>query len=264
MMIMRRQLTTFLCILGGMVLFAPSAALAESAPTPTSLPVVTGDVIVGHTLTASNGTWSSEGVLSYYYQWQRCNPLNFECSVIAGATTSSYTPTAADLGETLEIWVTADVEGEGPGLDAATGINSVATTPVVLSASDAPPHMPGVAPHTRATAEITQPTITSPPVIKGHAIAGQTLVATVPTVTGGPGFTISYLWERSTRHGYEGISGATSPTYLVRSGDVKARLRVLVFATNEAGQAYVFSASTAPARARGKHHSPRHHHLPRH
>jgi len=130
-MAIRRRLVTSLCILGGAAIFAPVSALAGDAPVPTGLPVITGDAIVGQTLTTSNGAWSSEGSLAYYYQWQRCGLI--ECVNIPGATASSYALTAPDLGAAIDVWVTADVVEGPPGLAAATGINAT-VSPIVQSA----------------------------------------------------------------------------------------------------------------------------------
>ena len=42
--------------------------------------------------------------MTYAYQWQRCSA---SCSNISGATGSTYTPVAADVGDTLDVTVTA-------------------------------------------------------------------------------------------------------------------------------------------------------------
>jgi streptogramin lyase len=61
------------------------------------------------------GTWAGE-TGSFSYQWQRCNAEGKECTNITGATASTYTPVAADLGKTLVAKVTASgPEGNAPG-----------------------------------------------------------------------------------------------------------------------------------------------------
>jgi hypothetical protein len=67
-------------------------------------PAISGDVAVGGTAVASPGDWSGQGPIAYTYQWQDCNPA---CAGIPGATASTYTPAAADLGGRLVVIVTA-------------------------------------------------------------------------------------------------------------------------------------------------------------
>ncbi|WP_414171509.1 carboxypeptidase regulatory-like domain-containing protein [Clavibacter tessellarius] len=79
---------------------APVAALPfTSAPVPT----LSGSVTVGGTVTAVPGTWSPTPRLAY--QW-------FAGSApIAGATSSTYSPVAQDLGKTLTVSVAAFRDG---------------------------------------------------------------------------------------------------------------------------------------------------------
>ena len=72
-----------------------STSGGASAPSNTSVPVVSGVAQVGQTLTASTGSWSGTSPISYAYQWQRCSP---GCVAVAGATESTYVVAAADLG----------------------------------------------------------------------------------------------------------------------------------------------------------------------
>ncbi len=76
-------------------------------PENTGLPVAspeTPDQAVPETTT--NGTWNNNPT-SYEYQWERCNSTGGECTTIAGATKSSYTPVEGDVGHTLVAKVTA-------------------------------------------------------------------------------------------------------------------------------------------------------------
>ncbi len=80
---------------------APSAAVA-SAPTSSVAPTITGTVRQGQVLTASPGTWTGTGTITYTYQWKRCDTAGQTCagasSVIAQNT---ITLTAADVGKTI-------------------------------------------------------------------------------------------------------------------------------------------------------------------
>jgi hypothetical protein len=97
----------------GMGLVAVFAAGAAGASAATGYPgvlendvspAIFGDVALGGTAIASPGDWSGQGPIAYAYQWLDCNPA---CASIAGATTSTYAPAAADLGARLVVIVTA-------------------------------------------------------------------------------------------------------------------------------------------------------------
>jgi streptogramin lyase len=71
-------------------------------------------------LRTSDGAWSaetSEGPVSYAYQWNTCNSAGEACTPIGGASGSSYAPLAGDVGKTLRAEVTATNEG---GSESAT------------------------------------------------------------------------------------------------------------------------------------------------
>src|SRR5437773_9520203 len=78
----------------------------QAAPTNQTLPTISGTAQQGQTLTASAGTWSGKS-LSYSFQWLRCDSTGAACGAIASATSSTYTPSSADVGHTLRITVTA-------------------------------------------------------------------------------------------------------------------------------------------------------------
>ena len=66
------------------------------APVNTVAPVISGTMVVGQTLTTTNGTWTNSPT-SFTYQWY--NGL----SVILGATSSTYILVQADAGTTTAI-----------------------------------------------------------------------------------------------------------------------------------------------------------------
>jgi NedA-like, galactose-binding domain/Calcineurin-like phosphoesterase len=77
------------------------------APVNTAPPVVSGHAAEGQTLSTTTGTWSGSPT-DYAYRWRRCSP---DCAEIGGATTSSYTLTANDVGSTIVAAVTASNAG---------------------------------------------------------------------------------------------------------------------------------------------------------
>jgi hypothetical protein len=89
---------------------SPASAYVNGTPaggtTPPSnmaVPVISGAAQQGSTLTSSTGSWTGSPT-SYGYQWQRCSSA---CSSISGATSSSYTLQTADVGDTIDVIVTA-------------------------------------------------------------------------------------------------------------------------------------------------------------
>ena len=67
----------------------------------TVLPEALGFAQEGQALSATAGGWLGVPPISYGYQWERCGVLGGECVAISGATGSTYTPVAADVGHTL-------------------------------------------------------------------------------------------------------------------------------------------------------------------
>ena len=139
-------------------LFGPitTPALVIPPPNPpgagTAVPTVSGTSQVGATLTAAPVTMSNNP--SYAYQWLRCPSQS--CTAIPGATSTTYSPSAADLGDTLAFSETAtNAGGSGQAQSAKT-------------------------------AAVTAPTETTIQITPSGVVAGQTatLIATVTSATG--------------------------------------------------------------------------------
>ena len=86
-----------------------------SAPSLDSDPFVSGTASSGQTLTLTANTWSGTPTPTISYQWMRCTQAlgsisstkPASCSEIGGATSTSYTPTATDVGKYVLIQITA-------------------------------------------------------------------------------------------------------------------------------------------------------------
>jgi thermitase len=107
-------------------------AVVTSAPSPpsnTSPPTISGTAQDGQTLTVSTGSWSGSPT-SYAYTWSRCDTSGANCTVVSGATASSYAAQTVDVGATLEVAVTAtNNAGTASATSAATGVVASAPAP---------------------------------------------------------------------------------------------------------------------------------------
>lgn len=105
--------------------------LATAKPKNTAIPVISGTVRQGETLTASRGSWNNSPS-SFAYQWSLCDPAGANCSPISGATAKTYVPTAGDVGQTLRAIVAAS---NAKGSASATSDQTTAVTTFVASVS---------------------------------------------------------------------------------------------------------------------------------
>lgn len=100
---------------------APVPLTLPLAPVNTALPATSGTAQQGDILSASNGSWSNNPT-SYGYQWQDCSSLR-SCSNISGATNSTYTVQSSDVGDTVDVVVTATNRGgSASATSAQTGV----------------------------------------------------------------------------------------------------------------------------------------------
>lgn len=209
---------------------ATVAPAGGNAPQNTAKPKISGTAREGEKLAADTGTWTGTAPITYAHQWQRCDIRGAACTDIGGANASDYTATAADVGHTLRVRVTAT---NSAGSAAATSD----ATAVIASLGNAPAS-------------------TAPPTISGTAQEGQTLTAANSTWTGTTPITYAYEWQRCDASGAAcaAVAGATSQTYKLVSADVGHTMRVVVKATNQAGSGSATSVPTAvvaPATAPG-------------
>ena len=101
----------------------PTAVVsAAAAPKNTTPPTISGSAQVGSSLTASPGKWTGNPT-SFAYAWNRCDAKGANCAAISGATSNTYTVTAADAGATLLVSVTAtNKSGSTKANSAATAV----------------------------------------------------------------------------------------------------------------------------------------------
>ena len=97
-----------------------------------------------------------------------------------------------------------------------------------------------------AASAATAPANTAPPTVAGTAEQGQTLTAATGSWSGDAPISYTFAWQRCSGSGGScgDISGATSQTYVVTSGDVGKTIRIVVAAANSAGRSSAASSPT--------------------
>ena len=203
---------------------AQTQAVKPTAPSNTAAPSISGAAQQGQTLSASNGSWTGSSS-SYAYQWQDCSS---SCANIGGATKSTYTLQASDVGDTVDVVVTATNAG---GSTDATSAQTQAVKP-------------------------TAPSNTAVPSISGAAQQGQTLSASNGSWTGSPS-SYAYQWRRCDSGGANCSNiGSNASSYPLVSGDSGSTIRVIVTATNAGGWTPATSAQTGVVSGGGTSYAP--------
>ena len=188
---------------------AVAAAPQPDSPA-TGLPTISGTAQVGETLTAdTDGIADDDGLVNatYSYQWLS------DDAEIGGATDSTYTLVAADVGRTIKVRVivTDDAENETTLTSAATDAVAAAPQP------DSP--------------------ATGLPTISGTAQVGETLTADTEGIADADGLTTStysYQWVASDGTTDTDIPDATDATYTLVADDEGQTIKVRVTFTDDA------------------------------
>ncbi|WP_434172909.1 carboxypeptidase regulatory-like domain-containing protein [Clavibacter michiganensis] len=191
------------------VVAAPSPVAFTTVPAPT----ISGTPKVGTPLTAATGTWAPVPT-TFAYRWFVANVA------VTGATASTYTPVAADVGKRITVTVTGS----------RTGYTTAAKTSAASAAVVA-------APVTTPSTFTTVPT----PTLTGTAQVGSTLTAAPGTWAPVP-TTFTYRWFVAN----VAVSGATASTYAPIAADVGKRITVTV---TGARSGYTSASKTSAASA---------------
>jgi hypothetical protein len=190
---------------------ATSAATAAVTPPPpknTAAPTVTGTAQQGQTLTEHAGSWEGEPT-SFELQWLRCDGAGNNCAAIAGATSQTYVPVAADVTHVIRVQE--------------------------LARNTSGPSSPAVSAGTAAVVPLP-PSNEGPPTISGSAQVGQTLTEAHGKWSHEPtGFSYQWLQCDGSGNNCASISGATSQTYALGAGDVGHTIKVQETASNAGG-----------------------------
>ena len=184
---------------------APTVEVAAKPNTaPTGLPTISGTAQVGETLTAdTSGIADADGLtnVTFEYQWLAGG------SDISGATSSSYTLTASEQGQTIQVRVSFTDDADND-----ESLTSEATVAVAA------------APNRDATGA---------PTIGGTPQVDQTLTADTSPIDDADGMdnvSYSYQWLA----GGSDISGATSSSYTLTASEQGQTIQVRVSFTDDA------------------------------
>lgn len=182
-------------------------------PVVTTPAAITGTAQEGVKLTAVQGTWTNFPT-GYSYQWEDCPSATgtAACTAILGAMSSTYTPTATDIGQYIRVLETATNAGGAPKAFSAA-------TAKVLPAP---------------------PTNTAAPAISGATVQqGKQLTEVQGTwhEDGSDQLSYTYRWADCDASGANcsAIAGATGATYTPTTTDVGHTILVIETAANSGG-----------------------------
>ncbi len=146
------------------------------APANTTAPQITGNPEQGVTLSVNNGVWNNNPT-TFTYAWEECTSSG--CAAIPGATSSSYTLSAPDIGTTITCVVTAT------GLGGSTPVNSNKTATVVAAPTPAASQPTTTALLSSPTSAVTNQGVTLITTVTSSSSASTALWGTVTLADGG-------------------------------------------------------------------------------
>src|SRR6202158_2533764 len=118
--------------------FYGETVTVSNPPQNTALPTISGTVVPGQTISTTNGVWNANTApTSFSYQWEHCDSNGFNCSIISGATNSSYALTGTDSNFSIRSSVTgSNSGGSATAVSAQTAI--VPSAPLVITTTSLP------------------------------------------------------------------------------------------------------------------------------
>jgi hypothetical protein len=189
----------------------PTLAVVVGDQSATPTPTVAGSAIVGQLLTATAGTWDAGVTLTY--QWTSGG------TDVVGATGTTYTPVAGDVGKVVTVKVTGTKTGY------ATVIKeSLPTTAVDLG----------------------DLALTPVPTVSGTPEYGQTLTAAAGTWDAGTSLAYQWLVDGTP------AAGATGSSYELRVADVGKTVAVAVTGSKSGYHQVTRTSAATPAVAAAK------------
>jgi len=188
----------------------------------TAAPTISGTLRTAQTLTATTGTWLNTPD-SYSYQWEQ-SADGILWDAISGATSSTYVLASDLVGKFVRVQVRA-TKSTYTEVVYSAGTTAIAGTVTGLVISN-----------------------TSAPVVSGVWSTGSVL--TTSSGSWSTSGTFTYKWQISSDGStWTDISGATTSTYTIVSGDARKFIRSVVTITSSTGAGTAYSASTSKINA---------------
>ena len=92
------------------------------APVATAMPTISGQLLLGSTVSADRGTWTGLRPLTFNYKWRRCPAVGGPCDWLADTSGPDLRLGPQTVGRALRVVVVAhDAAGKSFALSAATG-----------------------------------------------------------------------------------------------------------------------------------------------
>lgn len=188
--------------------------------------------VVDTPLTLGPGTWNGTQPMTFTYEWRRCDPQGDldTCVAIPGATTTSYTPTVADIGFALRVYITAtNVVG-------SITVQTIHTYPVKDKQHFAP-------------------SVTVAPAISGVVQIGLPLTLSTASFAGDSPISTSISWQRCDATGADChvVRRFHKLVYRPTTKDIGFTLRAVILATNTYGRLAAATVPTEPVPAQPPH-----------
>ena len=218
-----------------------STSVTLQSPILSAPASISGSTIaVGSELTAENGSWLADPSPSFSYQWYSCTSSvtaatskNAACTVIAGATSNTFTPNSSQMNRYLVVQVSA----ANPANSSTPSLSFSASTSKVLAAPSL------------ATAPALSYASTS---TTGQPVVGSAVTVRAATWTASPNVSKVYQWYlcdspvdsgvTSIPVGCSAISGESNTTITALLAWQDRYLTVAETAQNSVGQATAFAA----------------------
>lgn len=201
-----------------------SSVVSESAPWFSDNVEIQGEPAEEGELSVDISALHGSKPMEVKYQWQRCFE---ECEQIPSATAATYVPDVEDVAHRLRVQVTAQNSSSGE-------YEASATSP--YSSSVEPAETEGL------------PRLADFPEVEGLPSTGEVLTATDGVWRGAGEISTSVRWQRCAggAETCEDIEGATESTYELAAEDTGSRIRAVVRASSEEGEAETGSTLTTP------------------
>ena len=201
---------------------AATGAVAAKPNSPaTGAPAISGTAQVGETLAAETSAIADDDGLdnaTFTYQWVA------DDTDIEGATNSTYTLAAADVGKAIKVEVSFTDDGG----------NEESLTSAATAAVEPAPNNPA----------------TGQPAISGTAQVGETLTADTSGITDADGLddaVFSHQWIASDGNADADIQDATGSTYTLAADDEGKTIKVKVTFTDDGGNEETLTSGATAA-----------------